>query len=269
MGLALFCAAAMLSAAPAADVACILTVSGPWKLARTAAPVHAGQGLHAGDSISLQRAAPRGSDKVIILGRNNKIVAQRHCATDECRSAVVIPADAGQQQSAFWRVVRAVMVRFLGEGEKKFSSVSTRDERHLYEGVVAAGRDQSDLTAIAGDLQPGKYKLVWEPISNARLKGAHFEHTIEVGDERRVMANLAELKPGLYDVEAFSADGTEPLDEAWVLAAGADSYPAAHEEFGEAAKAAGEWASAVSGDTVRRFLRAALLNIAAPKNGDK
>jgi hypothetical protein len=258
--------AALAIAASTADVAYVLTVSGPWKLARTGRLVHAGQVLRARDSLSLQRK-PDKSEVLTILGCDNRIVAQRRCALDDCSADVVIPVDVDKEKSLFARLIQSVMSRWFSAGEQKFASMSTRDNRFLFEGVVPVGSDAAvDLHRIVGALPQGNYKLVWQPVPDTRPAGAKFENTIHIVDRQPVTANLFGLKAGLYDVEATDIERGGPPVESWVLATDRDSYASVSATFDEAVEAANAWALSVSsGDTVRRFLRAALYDMVAPK----
>jgi hypothetical protein len=252
------------------DVAYVLQVSGPWVVSRDPSrTLHSGQGLQAGDSLSLQRP-PRQSDLVVILGReDNRIVAKRRCAVEDCVSPVSIPQGLGAVESLPSRVLRSVMARWSREGSARFSGMEARNGVNvLYEGVVAVGGAETELLPIVGDLPPGSYTLTWEPVvvEGREIPPAPPSTRLEIGPGRPTAIQQMILPPGLYAVRAFrgaEGAGAVPLADAWVLAVNACADPGASRSFAEAVAVSATWAPEVSGDTVRRFLRARLFDLAS------
>lgn len=267
LGALVFLVASTGGSASDISVAYVFSVSGPWTVARNSDhDLHSGQGLRPGDVISLRRP-PEKTDSLVVVGSGESIVAQRHCGTDDCRAPVKLPVTLTWEDKPFAKIFQAVMSRWYEE-ESRFSPVATRgDVDVLFEGVITARSSDSQLQPVVGDLSPGNYKLVWEPVPGA-AQGASpkpVSTLLKVGSGMKI-ARAEGLTPGLYDVQAFRADASpdsDPVAEAWVLAVGDCSYQRASGLFDEAVTASGKWASAVSGDTVRRFLRADLLEIAA------
>lgn len=252
------------------DVAYVLQVSGPWAVSRARSQdLHPGQGLQPGDTIALRRPA-KASDLLVLLGRNNQIVAQRRCAVDDCGSPISIPESLGASESLSARVLRAVMEKWTREGSSRFSRMESRGGTDiLYEGVIAVGSAETELLPVVGDLSPGSYTLVWEPVAveGREVPVAPPSTPVEVGPGRPARLGQMSLPPGLYSVQAFrgastDASGAVPIADAWVLAV-ACSYQEIAGLFDEAVGVSAAWADEVSGSTVRRFLRARLFDLAS------
>jgi hypothetical protein len=252
------------AAQSAPDVAYVLSVRGPWTLSRTQRTVRAGQPLQSGDRVALPRTATK-TDAVTILDKQtNQVLIARDCAVRSCTDPIVVPAL--EEPPVLRRVLDLVMQRWEREGDRTYTSVASRSAAGLFEGVVSARNAKANLRQIAGDLSTGAWTLVWQPISPATTPRPEIRIAVDVGDGSNVDASLADIQPGLYQVRAFrrgAKAGDAPESESWVVAADDCAHEDALQFFDEATEIASAWATEVSGDVLRRFLRAALAEYAS------
>ncbi len=208
------------------------------------------------------------SDAIVIIGRKGEELAKRSCGEGEaCQAPIVLPAGPARDEPLV-RLVAAVMQRWRGE-EARFTSLEERGGKlRLYEGVVALHLGRTDLTAVAGDLPAGAFTLEWRALAQpASGAGAPRRYPFERVAGAPATTAVPDLEPGLYELVAHAGAaagaGPERACEAWVLAVSEASYPEAAASFQKVVTLASAWAADTSSDTSRRFLRAALLELAS------
>jgi hypothetical protein len=271
IALSLLAGAGLPTPARAQDVAYVLDVQGRWYVTqRPEKDLRKGHALRAGESVS-PRPGFRISDSIVILKTGGQMLANRQCSRrGDCERPIRISGTPPATESATARLVQAVMSLWESDGPKFTALISRGATARLAEGVVKLADGRADLSSVL-ELSGGTYTLVWTPVSGSDAEKDAGQRSLSFtwDPAHPVSIPAPDLRPGLYDVSAYSGASPSPdadvVADAWILVADAASYPQLGSRFAAAQSLTRQWTPEPRKGTIRSFLRASLFDLASSR----
>jgi hypothetical protein len=265
--LAAFCLTSSLKAQQR-TIGHVLDVEEDWYLdGRPGQPLAKGAELPASGVIR-SRSPSRFAFIIISYSDNNQVITKRCRNPGECDQPILLPR-AVQRQASY----REIFVeKFFGwvRGNPVTSSphAGRSEDGVLREAVVQITGGQVDLSPIFTEMNSGTYDVRLERrMPDGKMVAVPSAKAINAKWELgKVTTTLgANFQPGLYELILLEKRGAayeSTLTTAWFLAGNLEQYAQTVAPFCEATHLTATWKNEVSDETVRTFLRAALIQLA-------
>ncbi len=218
----------------------------------------------------LRLKSPQANDAITVVDADLKVIATRSCKiVTSCYQPIFLP-DAPREATLMTEASSAlgsVWDLLWHETHRQSVHRVRLPNRRMSEDVVAIANGEVDLKHVMAPLRDGRYVLKRQAPPSAATAGGE-EIEFDWSPAERTTVEIGTHPPGLYEItpaatpERLYQSGGPSL---YVLLCDPAQCPELSASFERSRSAVADWRPHVSEPTVHQFLRAVLVELAAPR----